>query len=147
MLRHLHRHQRARDEIDAGAAVLGRDVEAPEAHLAHLCGEALEVLDGELAGVGVELGLQRHDLLAHEPAHGGHDLALLFGGVEVHWWRPGSGEMAVVSREWSVVSGEWSLVCIFGHSLHHSRLTISHSGLSRPSRGGGSAWFTTGSDP
>ena len=32
MLGHLDRHQRARDEIDAGAAVLGGDVEAPEAH-------------------------------------------------------------------------------------------------------------------
>ena len=85
MLRHLHRHQRAGDEIDAGASVLGGNVEAPETHLAHFSGEALEVFAGQLAGVGIELGLQRHDLLAHEPAHGGHDLALLFGGVEVHW--------------------------------------------------------------
>src|SRR5213083_683122 len=46
MLRHLHRHERAGDQIDAGAAVLGWNVEAPETHLAHFSGEALKVFAG-----------------------------------------------------------------------------------------------------
>ena len=67
---------------------------------------ALNVLDGDFAGVGVELGLQRHDLLAHETTHGGDDLALLFGGIEVHWQCPClGGAAAPLMRE--MVSGEW----------------------------------------
>ena len=37
-----------------------------------------------LAGVGIELGLQRHDLLAHEPAHHADEEILLGGELKVH---------------------------------------------------------------
>ncbi len=84
MLAHLDGEQNAGRHVDAGAAELGRNVEAVEAHRLDLGDEALAVLGRQLAGVGIELVLKRHDLLAHETADLGDDGFLLFRGLEVH---------------------------------------------------------------
>ena len=84
MLGHLDGQQDARHDIDVGPAELLGDVDAEQAHRLGLVGEPLVVLGLEVGGVGVELGFERDDLLAHEAA----DLVdqhLLFGaGFEIH---------------------------------------------------------------
>ena len=92
MLAHLDRQQHARRHVDAGAAEFRGDVEAVEAHAFDLGDEARVLLARQLGGVGIELVLERHDLLAHEAAHLGDDSSLLFGRLEVHGRVPANGE-------------------------------------------------------
>ena len=84
VLRHLDRHQRARDDVDPRPAVLLRNVEPVEPHRLGLRHQAVAIGRLELARVGVEVGFEREDLLAHEAAHGVDHQALFVGGVEVH---------------------------------------------------------------
>ena len=84
VLRHLDGEQGARHDIHVRATEFGRDVEAVEAHLRHPARKALVVLRGQAVGIGVEAVLQRHDLLADEPAHLVHDQFLLVGKGQVH---------------------------------------------------------------
>ena len=84
MLGHLDGQQHAGDDVDVGPAELLGDVDAVEAHRLGLLDQARVVGGIELGGVGIELGLERDDLLAHVAA----DLVdqhLLFGaGLEIH---------------------------------------------------------------
>jgi hypothetical protein len=151
MLGHLHPHQRAGDEIDAGAAVLGRNVEAPEAHRAHLSTEAREVLRRQLAGVGIELGLQRHDLLAHKRRTAAtiwrcSSVGSRFIGMSV------SSRRAPLMRE--MVSGEWETVSFrmasasphfTTHHLTTHHLTHYNGLVARAASA--DRLFATGSDP
>ena len=85
MLRHLDRDQRTSDEIDVGATVLGRNVEPVEPHRLHLRDQTASwPPPGNLVGIGIEVELERHDLVANEPPHDVDDQLLLLGRLEVH---------------------------------------------------------------
>ena len=84
MLCHLDRQQHARDDIDVRPAEFLGDVDAVKTHRLGLLDQPCMVGGIELGGVGVELGLERDDLLAHVAAHL-VDQHLLFGaGLEIH---------------------------------------------------------------
>ena len=138
MLRHLHRHQRARDEIDAGAAVLGGDVEAPEAHLAHLSGEPLR---SPRAAARWRRGRAWPRAARSPRARTGARWRR--SGAALRWGRGSS-----VNPGFNVMAGEWRVASMSAHpqrnrsifSTDSSPLAITlHNGLSRPRRTGGSA--------
>jgi len=84
MLRHLDRQQHAGHDVDVRPAVFLRDVDAEQAHRLGLLDQPLMVGRIEFRRVGIELRLERDDLLAHEAAHL-VDQHLLFGaGFEIH---------------------------------------------------------------
>ena len=84
MLRHLDRQQHARDDVDVRPAVFLRDVDAEQAHRLGLLDQPRVVGRIELRGVGIELGLERDDLLAHEAADLVDQHLLFFARLEIH---------------------------------------------------------------
>ena len=68
------------DRVDARAAVLLGHAEVVQAHLLGQGDERGKRVAVDLARVGIKLGLERHNLLAHEAPHRQAQLALLVGG-------------------------------------------------------------------
>ncbi len=115
VLRRLDGDQGLGDDVDVRPAKLGRDAEAIEAHRPGDAGQARVVFRLDAAGVGVELGLQRPDLLTHEPPHLVDDLRLLGGRLKIHPRLPYPGLSR--PRRWSAGavlpggSAPWSALC------------------------------------
>ena len=84
MLRHLDGEQHAGHDVDVGPAELLGNVDAVQAHRLGLLDQPRLVGGIELGGVGVELGLERNDLLAHVAADLVDQHLLLGVGLEIH---------------------------------------------------------------
>ena len=91
MLRHLDRQQHARHEVDVGAAVFLRDVDAEQAHRLGLLDQPLVIGGLEFRRVGVQVRLERDDLLAHEAADLVDQHLLFFAWLEIHGALPQAG--------------------------------------------------------
>ena len=76
--------QRLGHDVDLGSAEFGRDAEAVQAHGLGDRYQARLILGLQARCVGIELGLERPDLLPHEPPHLIDDLGLLRGEFKVH---------------------------------------------------------------
>ena len=68
----------------SGPPILLRDVDAEQAHRLGLLDQPLVVRGVELRGVGVQLRLERDDLLAHEAADLVDQHLLFVVGLEIH---------------------------------------------------------------
>ncbi len=84
MLGHLDRQQDAGDDIDVGTAELLGDVDAEQAHRLGLLDKARVIGGVEFGRIGVELGLERDDLLPDIAADLVDQHLLFRVGLEIH---------------------------------------------------------------
>ena len=103
VLRHLDGQQHARHDVDVGAAVLLRNIDAEQAHRLGLLDQPGMVGWVQFRRIRVELGLERNDLLADKAADLVDQQLLFFARFEIHGSLSGRAQSSQRRRVLGVV--------------------------------------------